>query len=301
MPKPSRYRQDRAERLALSTYLKLTRASDRLWDRLALGLQREGLTPSQFGVLEALFHLGPMCQRDLGERILRSSGNMTLVVGNLDAAGPGPAGTPAEDRRVRPGGSHGAGRAAGPPRLPAATPTPLPGSLPSSHRRSSGPWETFAGSWEQSHEHSSRHRHRRRSAAEPRFLHRRAGLRLVKLTVNFDDPGSYHLYFGDELGRPGIHSHLLPLAGRASRAPRHWSGRHGVARQSRPASLGLSGSSGWCSTASSSRGRSAIRRAGAGVQRSRRLLLELAATPRVDRVLPGRMVRCSAQHAVRGP
>jgi glyoxalase family protein len=29
------------------------------------------------------------------------------------------------------------------------------------------------------------------------------GLRLVKLTVNFDDPGSYHLYYGDERGRPG--------------------------------------------------------------------------------------------------
>jgi glyoxalase family protein len=29
------------------------------------------------------------------------------------------------------------------------------------------------------------------------------GLRFVKKTVNFDDPGSYHLYFGDETGRPG--------------------------------------------------------------------------------------------------
>lgn len=29
------------------------------------------------------------------------------------------------------------------------------------------------------------------------------GLRLVKLTVNFDDPGAYHLYYGDEIGRPG--------------------------------------------------------------------------------------------------
>ncbi|MGH2523066.1 MAG: VOC family protein, partial [Anaerolineales bacterium] len=29
------------------------------------------------------------------------------------------------------------------------------------------------------------------------------GLRLVKKTVNFDDPGSYHLYFGDAIGRPG--------------------------------------------------------------------------------------------------
>src|ERR1051325_11861623 len=29
------------------------------------------------------------------------------------------------------------------------------------------------------------------------------GMRLVKRTVNFDDPQSYHLYYGDELGRPG--------------------------------------------------------------------------------------------------
>ena len=29
------------------------------------------------------------------------------------------------------------------------------------------------------------------------------GLRMVKLTVNFDDPSSYHLYFGDALGSPG--------------------------------------------------------------------------------------------------
>lgn len=29
------------------------------------------------------------------------------------------------------------------------------------------------------------------------------GLRLVKKTVNFDDPGSYHLYYGDRLGTPG--------------------------------------------------------------------------------------------------
>lgn len=27
------------------------------------------------------------------------------------------------------------------------------------------------------------------------------GLRLVKKTVNFDDPGTYHLYYGDEAGR----------------------------------------------------------------------------------------------------
>lgn len=29
------------------------------------------------------------------------------------------------------------------------------------------------------------------------------GLRLVKITINYDDPGSYHFYYGDETGRPG--------------------------------------------------------------------------------------------------
>jgi glyoxalase family protein len=29
------------------------------------------------------------------------------------------------------------------------------------------------------------------------------GLRFVKKTVNFDDPGTYHLYYGDRLGHPG--------------------------------------------------------------------------------------------------
>ncbi len=35
------------------------------------------------------------------------------------------------------------------------------------------------------------------------FYTRVLGLHLVKKTVNFDDPGSYHLYFGDTLGSPG--------------------------------------------------------------------------------------------------
>ena len=36
-----------------------------------------------------------------------------------------------------------------------------------------------------------------------RFYTRVLGLRLVKKTVNFDDPFTYHLYYGDETGRPG--------------------------------------------------------------------------------------------------
>ncbi len=36
------------------------------------------------------------------------------------------------------------------------------------------------------------------------------GLRLVKQTVNFDDPGSYHFYYGDGLGNPGTLLTFLP-------------------------------------------------------------------------------------------
>lgn len=39
------------------------------------------------------------------------------------------------------------------------------------------------------------------------------GLRLVKKTVNFDDPGTYHFYFGDEVGTPGTILTFFPWEG----------------------------------------------------------------------------------------
>ncbi|MDB5231282.1 MAG: diguanylate cyclase [Chitinophagaceae bacterium] len=39
------------------------------------------------------------------------------------------------------------------------------------------------------------------------------GLRLVKKTVNFDDPGTYHFYFGDEAGSPGTILTFFPWEG----------------------------------------------------------------------------------------
>ena len=47
------------------------------------------------------------------------------------------------------------------------------------------------------------------------------GLRLVKQTVNFDAPDTYHLYYGDEIGRPGSILTFFPWPG----APR---GRRGT-------------------------------------------------------------------------
>lgn len=42
------------------------------------------------------------------------------------------------------------------------------------------------------------------------------GLRLVKRTVNFDDPGTYHLYFGDAAARPGTLMTLFPMPNAAA-------------------------------------------------------------------------------------
>src|SRR4029079_9850386 len=39
------------------------------------------------------------------------------------------------------------------------------------------------------------------------------GLRLVKKTVNFDDPGTYHFYFGNETGTPGTILTFFPWEG----------------------------------------------------------------------------------------
>jgi len=44
------------------------------------------------------------------------------------------------------------------------------------------------------------------------FHTRVLGLRLVKKTVNFDDPGTYHLYYGDEQGTPGTILTFFPWA-----------------------------------------------------------------------------------------
>ena len=45
------------------------------------------------------------------------------------------------------------------------------------------------------------------------FYSETLGLRLVKRTVNFDDPGSYHFYFGDNIGRPGTIITFFPWPG----------------------------------------------------------------------------------------
>jgi MarR family 2-MHQ and catechol resistance regulon transcriptional repressor len=68
---------------ALNAYIKLSRAAAAVEAQINSHLSDYGLTLSQFGVLEALYHLGPLHQHQLAKKILKSSGNLTLVVDNL--------------------------------------------------------------------------------------------------------------------------------------------------------------------------------------------------------------------------
>ena len=125
------------------------------------------------------------------------------------------------------------------------------------------------------------------------------GLRLVKLTVNFDDPGSYHLYFGDEAGRPGSILTFFPW-------PHGQRGRQG-AGQVGTVSLAIPPASlGWWIERLLQHG---IKYDGPDRRFDEQvlafadpdgLLLELVATPRVADVAPWADGPVPAEHAVRG-
>ena len=72
---------------ALNAHINLVRASDSVMRKLAEDIESHGLTLGQFAVLEAIFHLGPMCQKTVAKKLLRSGGNVTLVVNNLAKLG----------------------------------------------------------------------------------------------------------------------------------------------------------------------------------------------------------------------
>ncbi|MVN87215.1 MarR family transcriptional regulator [Deinococcus sp. HMF7620] len=84
---PNRYAGSPDERAALDAYVKLWRASHAVEVSANRHLADHGLTVSQFGVIEALYHLGPLSQRQLADKILRSSGNLTMVIDNLERDG----------------------------------------------------------------------------------------------------------------------------------------------------------------------------------------------------------------------
>ncbi|OGW41216.1 MAG: MarR family transcriptional regulator [Nitrospirae bacterium GWD2_57_9] len=81
------YKGSREEAAALNAYVKLMRAAESVSSAIHGHLSQAGLTVSQFGVLEALYHLGPLSQAELARKILKSTGNITMVIDNLEKRG----------------------------------------------------------------------------------------------------------------------------------------------------------------------------------------------------------------------
>ncbi len=88
------------EKRALDTFIKLSRAAESVNRRVNEHLRAHDLSVSQFGVLEALYHLGPLPVGQVADKILRSSANLTLVVDNLVKRGLVARERRADDRRT---------------------------------------------------------------------------------------------------------------------------------------------------------------------------------------------------------
>jgi MarR family 2-MHQ and catechol resistance regulon transcriptional repressor len=83
---------------AAAAWVKLCRAQLSVSARLFRQVPAR-ITLPQFAVLEALDSLGPMCQREISRKILKSGGNVTVVVDNLEKAGLVRRARSADDRR----------------------------------------------------------------------------------------------------------------------------------------------------------------------------------------------------------
>lgn len=68
---------------ALNSYIALLRCAETVTSDTARHLVASGLTIGQFGVLETLYHLGPLFQIDIGRKLLKSGGNISTVIDNL--------------------------------------------------------------------------------------------------------------------------------------------------------------------------------------------------------------------------
>ena len=71
------------EKLVLKTWIKFSRANNTLSQIMRHNVEQQGLTISQFGVLEVLVHLGPLSVKEIGQKLLMTTSNLVTVIDNL--------------------------------------------------------------------------------------------------------------------------------------------------------------------------------------------------------------------------
>lgn len=68
----------------VAAYVKLLRTAEALRNRVTAGLAPHNLTASQFSIMKVLRLRGPLAQRDIARYLLMASGNVTVVIDNLE-------------------------------------------------------------------------------------------------------------------------------------------------------------------------------------------------------------------------
>lgn len=85
---------------ALRLWIALARCYSTFSRAVASKVQGYGLTTPQFGILEALHHLGPLSLGDLADKLLVTGGNVTYVMDRLEEQGLVYRERSADDRRI---------------------------------------------------------------------------------------------------------------------------------------------------------------------------------------------------------
>lgn len=86
-PKAKRSKPEKAEATALKAWVVLARAYLAISRHVEADVARHELTTSEFGILEALYHKGPLLLGDLQKKVLVTSGGMTYLVDRLESKG----------------------------------------------------------------------------------------------------------------------------------------------------------------------------------------------------------------------
>ena len=93
------YQGTAKEILALDTYVKFVRAIESIKSRIEKQDTVEDFSGSQFGTLEMLYHLGPLNQKDIGQKLLISKSNVVTIIDKLEQRGMVKRQRSLEDRR----------------------------------------------------------------------------------------------------------------------------------------------------------------------------------------------------------
>jgi MarR family 2-MHQ and catechol resistance regulon transcriptional repressor len=96
----TRFKGNKEELLALNTWIKLSRAGNSVLKTIKPSMVQHNLSPTQFAVLELLLHRGSMAQNIIGQKLLRSDGNIVKVIDNLERDGLAERKTDLNDRRA---------------------------------------------------------------------------------------------------------------------------------------------------------------------------------------------------------